>query len=192
VRVEGDTVVFDYPSKGGKRRVASVVDPEVRKIVAAMRRRRGGGPDLLAWREGRRWVDARSEDVNAYLKEQTGSDPTPRTSGPGTPPCSRPWRCRRRGGWPGPGRRATAPSRGRSRRSRTTSATPRAVCRKSYIDPRLFDRYRSNLTIAGALERLGDVEVAGEPAHHAIEQAVLDLISERRAERLELEARSPA
>jgi DNA topoisomerase-1 len=67
-----------------------------------------------------------------------------------------------------------------------------AVCRKSYIDPRLFDRYRSNLTIAGALERLGDVEVAGEPAHHAIEQAVLDLISERRAERLELEARSPA
>jgi DNA topoisomerase-1 len=62
------------------------------------------------------------------------------------------------------------------------------VCRSSYLDPRLFDRYRSGLTIAGALERLGDVDALGEPAHQAIELAVLDLIEERRALALDLEA----
>jgi DNA topoisomerase I len=40
VRIEGEELVFDYPTKGGKRRVASVVDPEVREVIAALRRRR--------------------------------------------------------------------------------------------------------------------------------------------------------
>jgi DNA topoisomerase-1 len=62
------------------------------------------------------------------------------------------------------------------------------VCRASYVDPRLFDRYRSGLTIAGALERLGDVGALGEPAHHGIERTVLALIEDRRAEDLDLEA----
>jgi DNA topoisomerase-1 len=31
-RIEGDEIVFDYPSKGGKRQVASVVDPEAREV----------------------------------------------------------------------------------------------------------------------------------------------------------------
>jgi DNA topoisomerase I len=188
VRVDGDTVVFDYPSKGGKRVVASVVDPEVREIVAALRRRRGGGRDLLAWREGRRWVDARSDDINDYLKEQTGSDFTAKDF--------RTWNATvlaavaLSASWP-VARSRTARDRAIARAVKEVAGylgnTP-AVCRGSYIDPRLFDRYRSGLTIAGALDRLGDVEVLGEPAHHAIEQAVLELIRERRAEHLELRA----
>jgi len=51
-----------------------------------------------------------------------------------------------------------------------------AVCRASYIDPRVFDRFQDGLTIGGALEQLGEVEL-GEPATQgAIEQAVLDLL----------------
>ncbi len=46
----------------------------------------------------------------------------------------------------------------------------------------MFDRYRSGLTITGALEALGDVDEFGEPAHQgAIEAAVLDLIQDKRA-----------
>jgi DNA topoisomerase-1 len=192
VRVEGDMVVFDYPSKAGKRVVASVVDPAVREVVAALRRRRGGGPGLLAWREGRHWVDARSDDVNLYLKEQTGNHFTAKDF--------RTWNATvlaavaLSASWP-VARSRTARDRAVSRAVKEVAHylgnTP-AVCRGSYIDPRLFDRYRSGLTVAGALDRVGDVELLGEPAHHAIEQAVLVLISERRAERIELGVPGPA
>jgi DNA topoisomerase-1 len=51
-----------------------------------------------------------------------------------------------------------------------------AICRASYIDPRVFDRFRDGLTIGGALEGLGEV-ADGEPATQgAIEEAVLDLL----------------
>ena len=63
-----------------------------------------------------------------------------------------------------------------------------AVCRASYIDPRVVDRYRSGLTIAGALERLGQVDEPGEPAHQGpIEEAVLDLIEEKHGPAPELD-----
>src|SRR5205814_7814620 len=44
VRVNGDVVTFDYTGKSGKRRVQSVVDSEVHAVVAALKRRRAGGP----------------------------------------------------------------------------------------------------------------------------------------------------
>src|SRR4029079_10914871 len=48
VIVEADgTMVFDYPAKSGKRRIQAVVDPLANEIVAALKRRRGGGPELL-------------------------------------------------------------------------------------------------------------------------------------------------
>ena len=51
-----------------------------------------------------------------------------------------------------------------------------AVCRASYIDPRVFDRFRDGLTIGGALEDIGEVAY-GEPATQgAVEEAVLDLL----------------
>ena len=56
-----------------------------------------------------------------------------------------------------------------------------AVCRASYIDPRVFDRYQSRWTIAGAVDELGEGAVFGEPSFQgAIEEAVIDLIEDRR------------
>src|SRR3954453_8271205 len=60
VRLRGDVLVFDYPAKHGKRRVQAVVDPLVADVVAQLKKRSGGGPELLAYRDGRRWVDVRS------------------------------------------------------------------------------------------------------------------------------------
>ena len=60
-----------------------------------------------------------------------------------------------------------------------------AVCRASYIDPRIFDRFRDGTTIGGALERLGDVDL-GEPATQGtVEEAVLDLLEESESAALE-------
>jgi DNA topoisomerase IB len=189
VRLDGDEIAFDYVTKGGKRRLQSVVDPEVREVVGALLRRRGGGPELLAYRRGRAWVDIRSEDVNAYIKEQTTGDFT-----------AKDFRT-----WTATVLTAVALASSfpvaRSRTARTRAIrravdevaqylgnTP-AVCRASYIDPRVFDRYRSGLTVAGALEQLGQVQALGEPAYQGgVEAAVVDLIEEKRAPELDLTA----
>ena len=68
------TLLFDYPAKSGQRRVQSIVDAEVYEILAELKRRRGGSPELLAYRDGRRWRDLKSADINAYVKEVTGGD----------------------------------------------------------------------------------------------------------------------
>jgi DNA topoisomerase-1 len=181
VRLDGDLITFDYVSKSGKRRLASVLDPAVGEVVAQLKRRRGGGPDLLAFKRGRAWVDVRSDDINDYIKEQTGGDFTAKDF--------RTWSATVlaavavASSFPqvtSKTSRARAISRAVQEVAHYLGNTP-AVCRASYIDPRVFDRYRSGLTIAGALEQLGQVTELGEPAHQgAIEEAVLDLIEEKR------------
>jgi hypothetical protein len=66
--------------------------------------------------------------------------------------------------------------------SRYLGNTP-AVCRASYIDPRVFDRFRSGWTIWPAMEGLGGdgPGTFGElETQQIIEEAVLDLIEDRR------------
>src|ERR671926_1680946 len=53
--VDGDTVTFDYESKGGKRRLQAIGDPEVAKLARELKKRRGGGEELLAYKVGGRW-----------------------------------------------------------------------------------------------------------------------------------------
>ena len=188
VRLDGDLITFDYMAKSGKRRLASVLDPAVSEVVAQLKRRRGGGPDLLAYKRGRVWADVRSDDINAYIKEQTGGDFTAKDF--------RTWSATvlasvaLASSFP-QARSKTARARAISRAVKEVAHylgnTP-AVCRASYIDPRVFDRYRSGLTIAGALEQLGQVDELGEPAHQGpIEEAVLDLIEEKHGPAPELD-----
>ncbi len=71
----GGELRFDYPAKSGQRRIVTIGDPEVAEVVRALKRRRGGGPELLAYKDERgRWVDVRSSDINEYLQEALGPD----------------------------------------------------------------------------------------------------------------------
>jgi DNA topoisomerase-1 len=169
-------LVFDYPAKSGKRRVQAVVDPEVYGVVAELKRRRGGSQELLAYRNGR-WADLRSGEINAYIKDATGGDFSAKHF--------RTWH-------------ATviaavalavsdeATSKTARKRAMTRAAqevahylgnTP-AIARASYIDPRVFDRYEAGVTIAGALDGLGDVELGAPATHGRIERAVYELLDE--------------
>ena len=58
-----------------------------------------------------------------------------------------------------------------------------AVCRASYIDPRVIDAYNGGLIIRGVLEEIADTAEPGElPIHQpVVEEAVLDLLNEREA-----------
>jgi DNA topoisomerase-1 len=173
-------MVFDYPAKSGQRRIQAVVDPRASEIVAALKRRRGGGDELLAFKEGRRWRDVRSEDINAYLKEATSEEFSAKDF--------RTWNATvlaavalsvsgevadaKTG-------RQRAISRAIKEVAHYLGNTP-AVCRASYIDPRVFDAYRGGLVIGRPLQEAVDAEDGQLHIHHrALEEAVLDLIDER-------------
>ena len=52
-----------------------------------------------------------------------------------------------------------------------------AVCRASYVDPRIFDRFDAGQTIAGSLQRLERRSGSGEFVERvAIERAVIELL----------------
>jgi DNA topoisomerase I len=175
VRLRGDVLLFDYPSKSGKRRVQAVVDPVVADVIARLKARSGGGPELLAFKRGRRWVDVRSEDINEYLKEATGRDISAKdfrtwgatvlaavalaVSGEVPPTASA---------------RKRAIRRAVEEVAHYLGNTP-TVARASYIDPRVFDRYNDGKTIGHALPLVaenGDAPAIQGP----IEEAVLDLV----------------
>jgi DNA topoisomerase I len=54
----------------------------------------------------------------------------------------------------------------------------KAVARRAYIDPRVFDRYQSGWTITAGLKRVGDLRPGNERARARLEAAVLDLLEE--------------
>lgn len=178
VSLHGKELVFDYPAKGSIPRTITIDDPETRDILCALRRRRGGSEELLAWKDGRAWVDIRAADLNAYIKEEAGEDFSAKDF--------RTWS-------------ATvfaavvlgrdihgARSKTALRRVVTAAIkevaqymgnTP-AVCRTSYIDPRVIDRFHAGDTIAGTIHDLERTAASWPERQPETERAVLDLLSE--------------
>jgi DNA topoisomerase-1 len=173
-------ITFDFIAKGGKRRVQSIVDPKVYAVVEVLKRRRAGR-ELLAYKDGRRWVDVRSDDINDYIKEITGEGFSAKDF--------RTWSATviaavalAVSGRAAATKTARQPAIVRAVKevSYYLGNTP-AVCRASYIDPRVFDRYRDGFTIGGALELLGEGADLGQPSFQGpVEEAVLDLLEDER------------
>jgi DNA topoisomerase IB len=175
VCVKGDVVTFDYTAKSGKRRIQSVVDADVAKTVRALKERRGGGYELLAYRDGDRWVDIKSTDINAYLKAQTGEDITAKDF--------RTWNatvlCAVNLARAGAQGRSTSAKRVVAAAVKEVSYylgnTP-AVCRGSYIDPRIIDRFQAGTVAGEALVPTG--EMTATETRISIEAAVIDVLSD--------------
>jgi DNA topoisomerase I len=173
-------MVFDYPAKSGQRRIQGIVDPQAGEVVAALKRRRGGGEELLAYKEGRRWRDLRSEDINEYIKDATGDDFSAKDFRTWNATVLAAVALSVAGQVAGsPTGRKRAISRAVKEVAHYLGNTP-AVCRASYIDPRVFDAYRGGLVIGKPLQEALDGDDGELPIHHrALEEAVLDLINER-------------
>ena len=151
-------------------------------MIGKLKRRRGDSDELLAYKERKRWTDVRSGDINEYIKEI----PARGTHREGLPHLERHGAHRRRargggrGGPPQTGRKR-AIARAIKEIAHYLGNTP-AVCRASYIDPRVFDPYKGGLIIRPAA-RKGRGSPGGELSIHQpkLERAVLDLIDERAA-----------
>jgi DNA topoisomerase IB len=174
---------FDFTGKSGIRHVRYVVDEPVAHIVRELKRRRGGGDELLAYRDDDgKWRDIKSPDIRAYVKETAGDEYT-----------AKDFRT-----WAGTVLAAVTLAATDAERRKTKTANKRmithavqqvsyflgntpAVARASYIDPRVFDRFRDGYTIEPVLIDLADEPDIGQPAIQGrVEEAVLDLIDEPR------------
>ena len=177
VTVTGELVIFDYFAKSGKHRVQAIVDDSVRAVVRALLKRDDPSEELLAYRDRDGWHDITSADINAYLREVVGEEVSAKDF--------RTWHATvlTAVGLAVSTRAPTSESARKRAVSRVVTEvasylgnTP-AVCRSSYIDPRVIDLYDDGTTIAGALERLGADADFGQPATHGqIEAAVLRLL----------------
>jgi DNA topoisomerase IB len=181
VTLEDDgVIVFDFPAKSGRRRIQAVTDPGAAAIVERLKRRRAGGSKLLAFKDGRRWAELRSDDINAYLKSAIGGDYSAKDfrTWNGTVLAAVALAVSGEVAGSKTGRKR-AITRAVKEVAHYLGNTP-AVCRASYIDPRVFDAYRGGLIIRPVLEQAVEGEPGELPIHHrAVEEAVLDLINER-------------
>jgi DNA topoisomerase IB len=177
VQVSRDGVLhFDFVSKGGQRRRQRMVEPEAAGVIARVKRRRHG-TELLAYRRNGGWSDVRPSDVNDYIKEAAGDAYTAKDfrtwhatvlaavaiSVHGRAATSR-------------SARASAVTRAVSEVARFLGNTP-AVCRGSYVDPRVFERFDEGRTIAAAIEDLEPFDAV--ESQQRIERAVLRLLTRR-------------
>jgi DNA topoisomerase I len=174
VSFEGDEAIFDFPAKSGQRRVQSIRDPAVRAALEAMRRRRSGPEDLLVYKEGGAWRDVRSTDVNDYIKAAIGEEFSAKDfrTWHGTVLAAVELSARP----PASSQRGTKAAINAAVKvvAELLGNTP-AVCRSSYIDPRVLDRFRDGATIDG-LGSAGNGEI-GERTRVRIEREVLELVS---------------
>ena len=172
VRVEDGEMIFDFPAKSGQRRVQSIRDPESIAAIEAMRRRRGGPEDLLAYRDEDGWHDVRSDDVNDYIQARLGEEHSAKDF--------RTWHgtvlaALALADQPKPDSKAAEKRTIGAAVERVAEAlgnTP-AVCRRSYVDPRVLDRYRDGKTLDVPLPRGGEVTPRNRTR---IERAVLELL----------------
>ena len=175
VTIHDGTVVFEYAAKSGRERYVALADDPLRAAVAdLLRRRGGGGKELLAYRDGRRWRDITTTDINDYVKERVGGEVSAKDF--------RTWHgtviaavalAEANGSATSPTARKRAVAAAMKEVAEYLGNTP-AVARASYVDSRLVDLFNDGRTIAPDLVPKRDL--AGGTTHGRIEKAVLALL----------------
>jgi DNA topoisomerase I len=151
VRALGDELRFDYIGKGGQRRVVTIGDDRVAEVVRALKQRRRGGPELLAYKDDRgRWVDVRSADINEYLQDVLGDGFTSKDFRTWTATVLAAVRLAAEQDVDTERQRHGAVVRVMRDVARQLGNTP-SVARGSYVDPRIVERFENGETVEDAL-----------------------------------------
>jgi DNA topoisomerase-1 len=151
VRAVGGELRFDYPGKGNQRRVVTIGDAQVADVVRALKRRRGGGPELLAYKDDRgRWVDVRSSDINEYVQRALGPAFSAKDFRTWTATVLAAVALAAEEDVETERQRRKAVVRVVRRVALVLGNTP-AVARGSYVDPRVIERYEGGETVGDGL-----------------------------------------
>jgi DNA topoisomerase I len=177
VTVRGERTFFRYTAKGSIEREVEITDRPTATIVRQLLERPDdAGDELLAYRlDDGTWHDVTSDEINAYLKEVSGAEITAKDF--------RTWNATvlmaaALAEQPLPRTKTARDKTIRAayvRVSEQLGNTP-AVCKASYVDPRVVDRYQHGETVADALAELAGADDDRE-AQKVLEQAVCRLLS---------------
>jgi DNA topoisomerase IB len=178
VSVRGERTFYSYTAKGGIEREVEVTDrPTATVVRQLLERPADAGEDLLAYEtEDGAWHDVTSGEINAYLKEISGAEIT-----------AKDFRT-----WTATVLMAAAlaeaePPKSRTARKKVISAaykqvseqlgnTP-AVCRASYVDPRVVDKFESGETVRQHVLEEAEKAEADRDTQKVLEAAVCQLLS---------------
>ena len=138
VKVEGDAVLFDYVGKWKKKHKRAIRDADVAAVVNHLKT--ANGAELFKFTQNGRVIDIKDRHVNDYIQSIIGKDFTAKDfrTWAGTLLCSIALAMQGQGA-------SKAERKRRMRKAIVVTAeqlgnTP-AVCRSSYICPRLLDEY---------------------------------------------------
>lgn len=154
---------FSFIGKRGLRRVVQVREPDVVATLDELKHRRGGGPRLLVARTPRGWQPQQPADVNRWIKETAGPQFSAKDF--------RTWNATVLAAVTLAAEGTTSNKKAVVRKAVAAAAeslgnTP-AVARRSYVDPRVADRFGDGRVLA--------IE-GGDRA--AVEAAVADLLAD--------------
>lgn len=145
VHVRKECLELSFPAKSGKDWESEIHDADLAALVRRLKRR-GGNARLLAFKDGRAWRPVTSADINAYVKERTGSDFTAKDFRTLRGTVAAAVSLARSGPQPGVAARKRAISVAMMEAAEVLGNTP-SIARKSYVDPRLLDRFAAGETI---------------------------------------------
>lgn len=174
VRKKGDALLFSFVGKSGIQHDIEVDDSSTLEVVQQLRRRRGGGERLLAYKQGSRWSTVAGSDVNDYLREVFDAEVTAKDF--------RTWHATVIGAAALADNASAAKTKTARQRairqavievSEYLGNTP-AIAKSSYIDPRVIDLYESGTTIAHAVQR---APKDPQRRQERLEKAVLQMLS---------------
>ncbi len=171
---------FEYPAKSGQVSKHRISDPVVIPVLKALAKRGNPGEDLLMYRDGRTRRDLTPDQVNGWIKETIGEEFSAKDF--------RTWNATVVAAevlaqHDGEENTKAGKKKIMAQTAREVAEflnnTP-AVCRASYIDPRVFDRFDAGETIAAPLRRLERRKGPDEFVDRAaIERAVVNLLNGR-------------
>ncbi|MFI7387316.1 DNA topoisomerase IB [Streptomyces sp. NPDC049813] len=172
-------VCLTYPAKYSKTQTRALIDPPACKVLRTLMRRGGESPRLFAYWQGGSWHELSATELNEYLRDSAGRDISAKDF--------RTWHATVLAAVALAVSARVAKESRTARKGAVTRAvrevsaylgnTP-AVCRASYINPRVVELFEEGRTIADSLEELGDGAAFGHPATQGpIEEAVLRLLA---------------
>jgi DNA topoisomerase-1 len=184
VRMGDGVARFDFPAKGGKRWNVEVDRPDVVALLAELKATRGTGPRLLVTRSPGGWRPLSPADVNEFIKSAVGDEFSAKDfrTWNATVVAAAALSLGDTGAGSTASARATAAlvKQAMDQVAATLGNTP-AVARRSYVDPRVVDRFVEGRTIRGALARLelpAGLDARAGPGREAVEEAVLELLAD--------------